>query len=197
VWVFWPIYLQQQGVSLQNMAWIVGVYGFTWGGAQLFTGKLSDRVGRHRLNYLGMWVCGAGVGLLPLGADAAWWSTAAAITGLGMAMLYPNLSAAVADIAHPSFTAFGAMWVTALALWVWVLRQLWVEKSKLLFGLLPWRCWRLVRCCWFGVRRRIPNMRRSQLPNINFSTQLLTIGANLWCRLLHQNMHLTLLWAKR
>lgn len=105
VWVFWPIYLQQQGVSLQNMAWIVGVYGFTWGGAQLVTGKLSDRIGRHRLNYLGMWVCGAGVGLMPLGAGAAWWSTSAAITGLGMAMLYPNLSAAVADIAHPSWRA--------------------------------------------------------------------------------------------
>ena len=105
VWVFWPIYLQQQGVSLQNMAWIVGVYGFTWGGAQLFTGKLSDRVGRHRLNYLGMWVCGAGVTLMSLGAGSAWWSTSAAITGLGMAMLYPNLSAAVADIAHPSWRA--------------------------------------------------------------------------------------------
>ncbi len=105
VWVFWPIYLQQQGVSLQNMAWIVGIYGFTWGGVQLFTGKLSDRVGRHRLNYLGMWVCGASVGLMPLGAGAAWWSTSAAITGLGMAMLYPNLSAAVADIAHPSWRA--------------------------------------------------------------------------------------------
>lgn len=105
VWVFWPIYLQQQGVSLQNMAWIVGVYGFTWGGAQLFTGKLSDRVGRHRLNYIGMWLCGAGVGLMPLGAGAAWWSTCAAITGLGMAMLYPNLSAAVADIAHPNWRA--------------------------------------------------------------------------------------------
>jgi MFS family permease len=52
-----------------------------------------------------MWVCGAGAGLMPLSAGAAWWSTSAAITGLGMAMLYPNLSAAVADIAHPSWRA--------------------------------------------------------------------------------------------
>lgn len=105
VWVFWPIYLHQQGVSLQTMAWIVGVYGFSWGGVQLMTGKLSDRVGRHRLNYLGMWVCGAGVGLMPLGTGVEWWSTAAAITGLGMAMCYPNLSAAVADLAHASWRA--------------------------------------------------------------------------------------------
>ncbi|MDO8772502.1 MAG: MFS transporter [Burkholderiaceae bacterium] len=105
VWVFWPVYLHQQGVSLPGIGWIVGVYGFTWGGAQLLTGKLSDRVGRHRLNYMGMWICGAGVALMPSGTGAAWWSASAAITGFGMAMLYPNLSAAVADIAHPNWRA--------------------------------------------------------------------------------------------
>ncbi|NMM19367.1 MAG: MFS transporter [Rhodoferax sp.] len=105
VWVFWPVYLHQQGVGLPGIGWIVGVYGFTWGGAQFFTGRLSDRVGRHLLNAWGMWICGAGVALMPLGAGAAWWSLSAAIAGLGMAMLYPNLSAAVADIAHPSWRA--------------------------------------------------------------------------------------------
>lgn len=105
VWAFWPLYLHQQGVSLPGIGWIVGVYGFTWGGAQLLTGRLSDRVGRHRLNVWGMWVCGAGVALMPLGSGSAWWSASAALAGLGMAMLYPNLSAAVADIAHPSWRA--------------------------------------------------------------------------------------------
>jgi MFS family permease len=105
VWVFWPVYLHQQGVSLPGIGWIVGIYGFTWGGAQFFTGKLSDRVGRHHLNGGGMWLCGVGVALLPLGTGSLWWGTAAALTGLGMAMLYPNLSAAVADIAHPNWRA--------------------------------------------------------------------------------------------
>ena len=105
VWVFWPVYLHQRGVSLPGIGWIVGVYGFTWGAAQFFTGQLSDRVGRHRLNTWGMWICGAGVALLPQGDGAAWWSFAAAVAGLGMAMLYPNLSAAVADIAHPAWRA--------------------------------------------------------------------------------------------
>ncbi len=105
VWVFWPVYLHQQGVSLPGIGWIVGIYGFTWGAAQFFTGRLSDRVGRHHLNSWGMWVCGAGVALLPLGHGPAWWSLLAAIAGLGMAMLYPNLSAAVADIAHPNWRA--------------------------------------------------------------------------------------------
>lgn len=105
VWVFWPVYLHQQGVSLPGIGWIVGIYGFTWGGAQFFTGRLSDRVGRHRLNVWGMWVCGAGVALLPLGGGVLWWGASAAVAGFGMAMLYPNLSAAVADIAHPSWRA--------------------------------------------------------------------------------------------
>ena len=105
VWALWPIYLHQQGLSLPGIGWIVGVYGFTWGAAQFFTGRLSDRVGRHLLNVWGMWVCGAGVALMPLGSGSLWWSLSAAIAGLGMAMLYPNLSAAVADIAHPRWRA--------------------------------------------------------------------------------------------
>ena len=105
VWVFWPVYLHQQGMSLPGIGWIVGVYGFTWGGAQFFTGKLSDRVGRHHLNAGGMWICALGVALLPMGSGSLWWGTSAAIAGLGMAMLYPNLSAAVADIAHPNWRA--------------------------------------------------------------------------------------------
>lgn len=105
VWAFWPVYLHQRGVSLPAIGWIVGVYGFTWGAAQFFTGRLSDSVGRHRINVAGMWLCGLGVALLPLGSGAAWWSFSAAGAGLGMAMLYPNLSAAVADIAHPNWRA--------------------------------------------------------------------------------------------
>lgn len=105
VWAFLPVYLHQQGVSLPGIGWIVSIYGFTWGGAQFFSGRLSDRVGRHQLNVWGMWVCGAGVALLPLGTGSVWWGTSAAVAGLGMAMLYPNLSAAVADIAHPSWRA--------------------------------------------------------------------------------------------
>jgi MFS family permease len=105
VWVFWPVYLHQRGVDLPGIGWIVGVYGFTWGAAQFLTGKASDRLGRQRLNVWGMWICGAGVALFPLGSGSAWWSLSAVVAGLGMAMLYPNLSAAVADIAHPGWRA--------------------------------------------------------------------------------------------
>ncbi len=103
VWVFFPVYLYQQGLSLAGIGWVVGVYGFVWGVAQFFTGHWSDRVGRKRPIVAGMWLCGGGVALVLLGEGELWWSFAAAVMGLGMALLYPTLSAAVADIAHPDW----------------------------------------------------------------------------------------------
>jgi MFS family permease len=103
VWVFFPVFLYRHGVSITGIGWVVGTYGFVWGGAQLFTGKLSDHVGRHVLNVWGMWLCGGGVGLMLVWDNAVWWAFCAGLSGLGMALLYPNLSAAVADVAHPNW----------------------------------------------------------------------------------------------
>lgn len=103
IWVFYPVFLYQQGLSLPQVGWVIGVYGFVWGGSQLFTGKLSDRIGRHGPNVAGMWLCGVGVAMMLLDSGVAWWSLSAAVSGLGMALLYPNLSAAVADISHPNW----------------------------------------------------------------------------------------------
>ena len=103
VWVFYPVYLYQQGVALDAIGWIVGIYGFVWGGSQFVTGRLSDHIGRLKPIVWGMWLCGAGVALMLLGNSILWWSFSAAITGIGMALLYPNLSAAVADISHPNW----------------------------------------------------------------------------------------------
>lgn len=103
VWVILPVFLTAKGASLTEMGWIVGIYGFVWGGSQLFTGRLSDHVGRFWPNVLGMWICGAGVAALGLGNGALWWSLSAGVAGFGMALLYPNLGAAVADITPPAW----------------------------------------------------------------------------------------------
>jgi MFS family permease len=155
VWVFWPIFLARQGLNLPQIGWIVGIYGFTWGASQFVTGPLSDRWGRHRLNVGGMWVCGLGVALMPLGLSVACWSLSAALTGLGMAMLYPNLSAAVADIAPPAWRAsaigiyrfwrdlgygIGALGLGAAAAWGGSLESafVFVAVSMLLSGAVLW-----------------------------------------------------------
>lgn len=103
IWVFYPVFLYQQGLGLAAIGWVVGVYGFVWGGSQFFTGRLSDHIGRQKPIVWGMWLCGLGVALTLLGDNVAWWIMSAAVTGFGMALLYPNLSAAVADIAHPNW----------------------------------------------------------------------------------------------
>ena len=103
VWVFFPVYLYQHGLSLAGIGWVVGVYGFVWGISQFITGHWSDRVGRKKPIVWGMWLCGAGVALVLMGKGELWWSFAAAVMGFGMALLYPTLSAAVSDIAHPNW----------------------------------------------------------------------------------------------
>jgi len=103
IWVVYPVFLYERGLNLAHIGWVVGVYGFVWGGSQFFTGRLSDRIGRQKPIVWGMWICGAGVAMMLAGEAVWWWIASAAVTGFGMALLYPNLSAAVADIAHPNW----------------------------------------------------------------------------------------------
>jgi MFS family permease len=103
VWGFFPVYLHTRGLSLIDIGWIVGVYGFVWGGSQLWTGPLSDAVGRKWPIVIGMWTCGIGVAATLYADGMTAWSISAAITGVGMALLYPTLIAAVGDISHPNW----------------------------------------------------------------------------------------------
>lgn len=103
VWVFYPLYLVNQGLSLVQAGWVVGTYGVVWGASQFVTGKLSDVVGRKLPIIAGMWLTGLGV-LLMLWVDGyGAWLAVSVLTGIGMALLYPNLGAAVADLASPSW----------------------------------------------------------------------------------------------
>lgn len=103
MWAFVPVYLRGQGLTVVEIGWVVGVYGMVWGASQLWTGPLSDRIGRKRPIVLGMWLCGAGVAATLLGQGVVYWCGTAALTGVGMALVYPTLIAAVGDISHPNW----------------------------------------------------------------------------------------------
>lgn len=110
VWLFFPLYLVSRGVDLKHIGWVPGVYASVWGVSQLLTGPLSDRIGRKPPIVAGMFMCALGAALLVVRDSPMWWVICAAITGFGMALLYPNLGAAIADLAQPSWrgTALGA-----------------------------------------------------------------------------------------
>lgn len=103
VWVFFPVYLYARGLTLIEIGWVVGVYGFVWGGSQLWTGPLSDAFGRKWPIVIGMWACALGVAATLFVSGMVAWSLTAAVIGVGMALLYPTLIAAVGDISHPDW----------------------------------------------------------------------------------------------
>jgi MFS family permease len=84
---------------------LAAIYPATWGFAQLVTGALSDRTGRKPLIVWGMWIQAAGIGVTTLAHAFAGFVVGAVLLGIGTAMVYPTLLAAIGDVAHPSWRA--------------------------------------------------------------------------------------------
>lgn len=104
-WGLFPLIFAAAGLGLADIGVLAGLYPAVWGISQLVTGGLSDRLGRKWLIAAGMWVQAAGIV-----AIALWWTYAgfafgAVLLGLGTAMVYPTLLAAIGDIAHPFWRA--------------------------------------------------------------------------------------------
>src|SRR6516162_5454143 len=104
-WGLLPLYFASQGLTLERISLLAGLYPAVWGGAQLLTGALSDRTGRKWMIAFGMFVQAAGILLMIKSRAFSGWSIAAVLLGLGTAMVYPTLIAAVADVAHPTWRA--------------------------------------------------------------------------------------------
>jgi MFS family permease len=101
-WGLAPLYLAAHGATLREIAIVAAAYPLVWGAGQLATGWLSDHIGRKRLIVGGMLVQAAALGLLVAGDGAFTPSLAAALfLGVGTAMFYPTLLAAVSDASQP------------------------------------------------------------------------------------------------
>jgi MFS family permease len=101
-WGLTPLYLAANGASVAQIGAVAAVYPAVWGAGQLVTGWLSDRTGRKPLIVAGMLVQAGALGLLVAGGGSFGTAMgAAALLGLGTALVYPTLIAAVSDVAQP------------------------------------------------------------------------------------------------
>jgi MFS family permease len=104
-WGLFPLVFAAAGASLAEIGLLAALYPATWGIGQLFTGAWSDRVGRKRLIVAGMWVQAVGIGVTALADAFSIFALGAVLLGLGTAMVYPTLLAAIGDVAHPRWRA--------------------------------------------------------------------------------------------
>jgi MFS family permease len=104
-WGLFPVISAAARMSLEQIGLLAAIYPATWGIGQLFTGALSDRIGRKWLIAGGMWVQAAGIGCVILAGSFAGFAAGGALLGVGTAMVYPTLLAAIGDVAHPSWRA--------------------------------------------------------------------------------------------
>ena len=102
-WGLLPLFYASHGLAVAEVGVLAAVYPAVWGLGQVGTGALSDRIGRKRLIVAGMLLQGGAIATIAVASTFAVWVVAAAILGLGTAMVYPTLLAAVADVAAPQW----------------------------------------------------------------------------------------------
>ena len=124
-WGILPMLFASAGLSIGSVGVIAALYPGVWCVAQLFTGAWSDRVGRKPLIIAGMLLQGAALALMAAGTGFVVWAAGSVLIGLGTALVYPTLIAAVGDVAHPTWRA------TAIGVY-----RLWRDAGYVVGGLL-------------------------------------------------------------
>lgn len=104
-WGLFPLVFAAAGMDIGQIGMLAAIYPATWGVAQLATGALSDQVGRKPLITSGMWVQSVGIGVIAVAHNGWGFATGSVLLGLGTAMVYPTLLAAIGDVASPVWRA--------------------------------------------------------------------------------------------
>jgi MFS family permease len=101
-WGLVPLFLAAHGASAGDVGLVAGIYPAVWGAGQIWTGHWSDRVGRKPLIVAGMLVqAGALLVLAESGARVGLAALSAVLLGIGTALVYPTLIAAISDAVTP------------------------------------------------------------------------------------------------
>jgi MFS family permease len=104
-WGVFPLFFAAFGLGVERIGLLKAVYPAAWGILQIATGPLSDRWGRKGLIVAGMWIQAAGLLLTALTRQFEYWLIGSLLLGIGTAMVYPSLIAAVSDASHPTWRA--------------------------------------------------------------------------------------------
>jgi MFS family permease len=104
-WGLFPLFFAAAHMDLAQIGRLTAIYPATWGVGQLATVALSDRVGRKWLIAAGMWVQAVAIGIVAVSTAFDGFAAGAALLGVGTAMVYPTLLAAIGDVAHPQWRA--------------------------------------------------------------------------------------------
>ena len=104
-WGVFPLYFTAFGLGVERIGILKAIYPIVWGVGQTITGPLSDRWGRKGLIVAGMWVQALGLFVTGVTGHFVWWFAGSVLLGVGTAMVYPSLIAAVSDASHPSWRA--------------------------------------------------------------------------------------------
>lgn len=104
-WGLFPLYFTTAGLSFEKVGILIAVYPAAWGLFQLFIGKLSDMYGRKGFIVSGMLLQASALWLLLVVDQFALWLLSAVLLGIGTALVYPTLQAAISDVAAPSWRA--------------------------------------------------------------------------------------------
>jgi MFS family permease len=104
-WGLFPLFFAAAGLNLTQIGTLAAIYPATWGVGQLVTGPLSDHTGRKWLIASGMWVQAVGIAVVIALTTFGGFALGAALLGIGTAMVYPTLLAAIGDVAHPTWRA--------------------------------------------------------------------------------------------
>ena len=101
-WGVIPLFLAAEGASVGEIGLVAGLYPAIWGLGQIWTGHWSDSVGRKPLILAGMLVQAAALALLAASGGEVGPAAAAAVgLGVGTALVYPTLIAAISDAVAP------------------------------------------------------------------------------------------------
>jgi MFS family permease len=104
-WGLFPLYFAHAGLAPVAIGALVAVYTGTWAVLQIYTGHLTDRIGRKWPIVAGMELAAGGIVIVAAGGVLAWWLIGSVLMGVGMALLYPTLLATVSDVGAPRWRA--------------------------------------------------------------------------------------------